>query len=191
MKIEVFELTEKVYSEIESKNGKLKEMEQRKNAIASEIAQLEEEYKSKVLEGVESKELDKILDNKADLETKLKRREQELELVQDIQQSFSVDYDEFADKWNAEYYPKMHSKHVEPILDKLKSIKEQYISELENLEAVLSALETEHIKAEKVQNLKGFKTANVIRSLKGFGIDSNEVIQLLITEDDFDFKKFF
>lgn len=188
--MESFELTEKVRSEINAKTNRLNELAKNKRSSALEKQQAKEHYTQLVADGAGQHEIDTAYNVYQEKTAIHDRCTEEYEIMSNSDGKFSVTGEQFADKYNNEFAPKVREKHLYPIIDKLEKLKNEYLDKLGQLGEVLEKMEVEQQQAENIMKKKAFRKGennNILINIANIGHISNEMIdRAIITDNEID-----
>lgn len=183
-----FELTKKVQSEINERKNRINELNRKKRSAVLEKEKAKEQYTQLVSEGAGQHEVDKAYELLQEKERLHERYNNEHDIMTNSFGKFSVTGEEFADKYNKEYVPKQREKHLDPLLNELETLKQNYLKKLHELSELLGTMEVEQRKAERIMQLEAFKGGennNVLINITNIGHLSNETItNSIITNND-------
>lgn len=171
-KVKGFLLSEKLKAEHGNKGAQVASKRVELEAVKLSVQKIEDEYKEAVLSGKSSEELDGILDKKAEAETKLSRRSQELTLIEGMGVEYSETAESFAASF-AQYASQVKKETLSPIISKIETAKENYLKALNELEQELSVFKTEQDTAQGFLNVLE-KGNNIHHSLSSLGLQEEK-----------------
>jgi len=185
--MESFDLTVKIRNEMNAKTNRLNELAKNRRSSALEKQQAKEHYTQLVADGAGQHEIDTAYNVYQEKTAIHDRYTEEYEIMSNSDGKFSVTGEQFADKYDNEYAPKVREKHLYPIIDKLEKLKDEYLEHLGQLGEVLEKMEVEQQQAENIMKKRAFRKGennNILINITNIGHISNEMIDRAIITDN-------